>query len=141
MDGTEFARELIKHFGPDRFYHCYKRMGGDLSGSVHIYTMLSPPEHRQAKYPVHSPPPWKCAEFFKSIGMQIDGSVFQHLGPIEWGAMCMVAYGFCKSWKEFGLKTRTLPDSIHARMILGDKNEWTEEYARMLDQITSQRQP
>jgi hypothetical protein len=131
MDGTEFARELINHFGPDRFYHCYRRMGGSLLGAVHIYAMLGPPEL----------PPWKCVEFFKSIGIQIDDNLASSVvsrrraapGLIEWRAMCMVACGFCKSWKDFGLKTRTLPDHLHARMILGEKNEWIEEYAKLLE--------
>lgn len=126
MDGSEFARELIQHFGADRFYHCYTRTGG-MPGAVHVYAMLSPPEL----------PSWKCVEFFKSIGMQIDdrlaSMVLRHPGKIDWEEMCMVAYGFCKSWKEFGLKTNRLPDHLHARMILGGKNKWTEQYARMLE--------
>lgn len=133
MDGSEFARELIRHFGADRFYHCYTRTGGNLPGAIHAYAMLAPPEL----------PPWKCVEFFKSIGMQIDeriaSMVLRHPGEIEWKDMCMVAYGFCKHWKEFGLQTNRLPDHLHARMILCEGNEWTNKYARMLEEFKDEK--
>ena len=130
MDGSEFARELIRHFGDDRFYHCHLRMtGGNVLGTLHIYAMLEPPEL----------PPWKCVEFFKSIGVKTDetlvGKVLRHPGIIGWDEMCMVAYGFCKFHKEFGRRTHGLPDHLHARMILGSKNKWTEQYARMLEDL------
>jgi hypothetical protein len=158
MDGTEFARELIHNFGADRFYHCHIRMcrlswgiyesswglrdcsAGpaffEVVDAVHVYTMLGPPEL----------PPWKCVEFFKSIGVQIDerlaSTALRHPASIEWKEMCMVAYGFCKHWKEMGRKTPTLPSNLHARMILGEKNEWTEEYAReYLKEETYERLP
>lgn len=132
MDGAEFARELVGHFGEDRFYHCYMRTGGKFVGAVHVYTMLGPPEL----------PPWKCVEFFKSIGVQIDerlaSTVLRHPASIEWGEMCMVAYGFCKHWKEMGRKTPRLPANLHARMILGEKNEWVEKYVKNLEELEAE---
>lgn len=127
MDGTEFAKELIAHFGDDRFYHCYLRMtDGNVVGAVHVHSMLIPPEMEA----------WQCVEFFKSIGVSANeglvSAVFRHPKTVDWDEMCMVAYGFCKFRKEFGMRTRGLPAHLHARMILGSKNEWTDKYATML---------
>jgi hypothetical protein len=127
MEGTDFARELVQHFGQDRFYHCYMRNGGNIVHAVQIHAALAPPEIQ----------PWQFVEFFNSIGLRIDESLASKAirhpeKTVEWEDMCRVAFGFCKFWKEFGRRTHELPDHIHIRMILGDKNEWTEKYAELL---------
>lgn len=127
MDGTEFARELIQHFGNDRFYHCYLRNDGSVIDAIRIYNLLGPSEMQ----------PWQVVEFFKSIGIMVEaGNVLRSPEKnIDWNDMCRVAFGFCKFWKELGRRSYELPDHIHARMILGEKNAWTEKYAATLEDL------
>jgi hypothetical protein len=134
IDGTEFARDLIQHFGNDRFYHCYLRNDGSIIDAVCIYTLLGPADMQ----------PWQSVDFFKSIGIMVEetlatnilrGCNIEREKTIDWIDMCRVAFGFCKFWKELGRRTHRLPDHIHVRMILGEKNEWTEKYAAVLEDL------
>lgn len=128
MDGAEFARELIHQFGSDRFYHCYIRMGGSVPGAIQIHVSLEP-----------ETPSWKRTELLKSMGLNADERLLSlRPGNIDWDDMCMVAYGFCKHWKELGRKTFKLPDNLHARMILGGKNQWSEKYVMALDELEAE---
>lgn len=131
MDGTEFAKELMQHFGEDRVYHCCRRTAG-------LHFAILAVQIRLALEPTSEPR--QCVEFFRSIGIEINESlvskVFRHPSQkeqIKWEDMCMVAFGFCKFWKEFGRRTHNLPGHLHARMILGEKNEWTEKYVELLE--------
>jgi hypothetical protein len=130
-DGTEFARELVQEFGNDRFYHCYLRNDGTIIDAICIYALLGPSEIK----------PWQVVEFFKSIGITVEEMLVENIlrrppeKIIDWSDMCRVAFGFCKFWKELGRRKYELPDHIHARMILGEKNEWTEKYAATLEDL------
>jgi hypothetical protein len=130
MDGTEFAKELTQHFGNDRFYHCYLRNDGSIIDAICIYALLGPSEMQ----------PWQVVEFFKSIGIMVEETLAGKIlrspeKTIDWNDMCRVAFGFCKFWKELGRRSHELPDHIHARMILGEKNAWTEKYAATLEDL------
>ena len=130
MDGTEFARELAQHFGKDRFYHCYLRNDGSIIDAICIYALLSPSEMQ----------PWQVVEFFKSIGIIVEETLARNVlrrleKTIDWDDMCRVAFGFCKFWKELGRRSHELPDQIHTRMILCEKNAWTEKYAATLEEL------
>ena len=127
-DGTEFAKELAQHFGNDRFYHCYLRNDGRIIDAICIYILLGPSEMR----------PWQVVEFFKSIGIMVEEMLVKNVPEekiIDWSDMCRVAFGFCKFWKVLGRRSHELPDHIHARMILSEKNTWTEKYAAMLEDL------
>jgi hypothetical protein len=131
---TEFAKELMQHFGEDRFYHCCLRVDKTegVALAVHLRSMLGPLEDEPAQ----------CVKFFSSIGINVDrtlvSKIFRHPAEIKWEDMCMIAFGFCKFWKEFGRKTHKLPAHLHARMILGAKNEWVEKYVELLEDLNEQ---
>lgn len=126
--GPEFAKELIGCFGEDRFYHCCMRTEPGVILAVKVRSMIGP----------ISDEPRECSEFFRSIGIKADESlvskVFRHPTELDWSDMCMVAFNFSKFWKEFGLRTNKLPASLHARMLLGEKNEWTEKYVKIMEE-------
>lgn len=136
----DFGIELIKRYGTDRFYHsCRRTESGDYGSyrAVFIYLYLNNDADK------HS-----CNNFFTSIGLkdcvwpwisedstqsQID-FIKKHFEIDPRTEMCRIAYGLCRYFKEFGLRTHKLPDHIHARMILGEKNKWVVDYLKFLEE-------
>jgi hypothetical protein len=130
----EFAEELIKKYGEDRFYHSCIRTSG--------------PEHTVITYMILNElsggmdDAEACRSFFTGIGL--GSKVKPQLLPFlkhmaqQYEArqnMCRIAFGFCRFWKEFGLRTHVLPDHLHARMLLDEPNEWVRNYAQLLEKF------
>lgn len=126
-ENKTFAEELMKKYGEDRFYHSCHRTSGNIQTSL-VYMALN--ENHE-----------NINAFFNSIGLPACGGNSSTLASIMEPLleprtnMCRIAFGFCRYWKEFGLKTHKLPFNLHARMVFGDKNEWVENYIKLLDKF------
>jgi len=129
----DFAEDLIKSFGEDRFYHCCHRMSGRKQ-TVFLYHKLN--KNIEVE---------KCLQFFNNIGLNADGNIhsiivlcnnlnFTDIVDMR-EEMCKIAYGFSRFWKEYGLRRHVLPDHIHVRMLLAEKNEWVENYITWLKEM------
>lgn len=134
----DFALEMIKKYGEDRFYHNLRRTESDEYGNIRtviIYAILNQDTDKES-----------CNNFFRSIQLKdciwqwdfdritITESTLFGLKVDLRLEMCRTAYGFSKRFKEFGLRTCELPDHIHARMILGEKNEWVIKYLKFIEE-------
>ena len=120
---NDFAQELIKQYGEDRFYHCSNRTT-EPSTTTLLYIALNEGCDKET-----------CNSFFRSIGLsQCVWLYTANYKDIDLRLeLCRIAYGFCRWWKEFGLRTHKLPFHLHARMILDQKNEWTERYVKLIE--------
>jgi hypothetical protein len=122
MDDTnkDFAKELIKQYGEDRFYHCCNRTS-NTAQTLRVYHTLNEDHDLQT-----------CSQFFKTLNLPAQEWISRglKLSNVEdlRVDLCRISFGFSRYWKEFGLKSYILPDHLHARMILGEKNEWVEKY-------------
>jgi hypothetical protein len=136
----DFAKELIERYGEDRFYHSCSRTkseekvfwGNLAKRTLSVYLYLNTNTDKET-----------CDNFFRSLGLKdcvwptfidkipISIKSFPKIEPRK--EMCRIAYGLSFYFKEFGLKTYKLPMHIHARMILGEKNEWVESYLKIIE--------
>jgi hypothetical protein len=136
-ENREFAQELIKKYGSDRFYHSCLRTS-DVQTTLRIYFNLN--EHDD----------FKCSEFMRDIGIYVDEFLFkesalipkiQPTTKVELSRedarfhLCRIAFGFCLNWRELGLRTPELPAHIQSRMILGESNQWVENYALIIQKM------
>lgn len=126
-DDRQFAKELIEFLGEERFYHSCKRTSSPVV-TMTLHNELNKCTVEQSETSL------------RKIGIQIHQPA--HVGytflPCIYEThqhLCRIAFGFCRFWKEFGRKTHTLPDHIHARMTLGENNEWTKQYVELLQKF------
>lgn len=116
----DFAGELIKKYGEDRFYHSCKRTRDSYS-ALRLHMELNSCGREESE------------RFLRSIGID---RMSHRVGagketPRE--ILCRIACGFVRYFKEFGLRTHKLPSVLHARMLLGETNEWVRSYAKLLE--------
>jgi hypothetical protein len=139
----QFAHDLIKHYGEDRFYHSCLRTSS-VAACAGMWLALNCET-------VGEDETRRMVEYLESIGIHdsigIREHVYlyqQHISSAEelrfddknlWENLCRVSFGFCRWWREFGLKTHKLPVHIHARMILGENNEWTRNYTSLVERF------
>lgn len=111
---VDFARDLIRAFGQDRFHHALQRSGyGGHSRSFHESLAGEGPNWESLRAELKLPvvPSYLC-------------------GPASAReALCAVAFVISSNYKEFARKSPVLPACIHARMLLDEQNEWTRKYA------------
>lgn len=124
----DFARELIKGFGEDRFYHAMQRAGhGVLSKS--FYEALGGDLS-------------KWDQFRRDLRLIVNESIrraelLHTIRPdptTTREALCATSFIISSRHKEFARKSPMLPGSIHARMVLDEQNEWTRRYADSLSE-------
>jgi hypothetical protein len=113
----DFAEELIRHYGEDRFYHSCKRTAGYVE-ALWLRSQLTGGEREES------------ARFLASIGIR--PSVNTWVAESGREAVCRVAYGLVRYYKDFALKEHKLPPVLNARMILGESNEWVRKYSELL---------
>jgi hypothetical protein len=124
-DGSkEFAEELIARFGEDRFYHALIRFGSMRQARL-SHQLVGGDEsdwgRKVSDFRLNKPSsPQELKNFLK---WEEDES---------YRVMCMTAFALSKHHKQYALKTGELPSSIHARMMLGQQNEWTKRYSEGL---------
>lgn len=116
-----FAREMVAAFGEDRFYHALMRLG----------------TYREAKafYEALGGSNWdsRAHEMKLRFGMASIGMGNSEMDDKEANEiLCRTACTLAKHHKEFAMRRPTMPPHIHARMVLGEQNEWTRKYAEIL---------
>ena len=116
----DFADELIRVFGEDRFYHSCKRTMDSFS-AYKLHMSLNGCIAEQSLIPLGR------------IGISYEFPSKQNRDLNDRETMCRITYGLTRYFKEFALKTHRPPDGIHARMILGETNEWVRMYSKLLE--------
>lgn len=116
-DLIDFAKDLIASFGEDRFYHALVRYGA-IHEAKNIYMALGGNDSNWTRL---------CTQ------LQLRRSV-ENINPKTdtRELLCRTAWTFSSHYKEYALKSPTLPMHIHARMMLDQQNEWTKRYAEGL---------
>jgi hypothetical protein len=120
-DGSkDFMEEIVARFGEDRFYHALLRFGTSRQARLACRTMTGD----------ESSWPDKVREFsLKSVASLEELSLADRWKDGEaYEAACKAAFALSKHHKEYALKSAELPAAIHARMIIGQQNEWTRKY-------------
>lgn len=114
----DFADEMIRQYGEDRFYHSCKRTGG-ANEAFGLHMQLNGNDRE------------KSLRFLASIGIS---SFEPRITAPEGGreTMCRIAYGLVRYYKEFALRDHRLPAVLNARMILGESNDWVRKYSELL---------
>lgn len=118
----DFAEEMIKKYGEERFYHSCKRTGGGLS-SLKLHMAINDSEPYESKMRLFS------LGFTSSDMRQLKVANDEPVGE----SLCRIAFGFVRFYKEMGLRNHELPPSMNVRMILCDQNKWTSGYVKLLD--------
>lgn len=121
----DFAKDMIKRFGEDRFYHAMLRWGTPRELKL-IHVGLGGTEAEWVR---------KCDELrLVTVGEGIISfpalPAFSKGEP--WEVLCRTAFTISACFKEYALKAPTLPPQLHARMVLGAQNEWTRKYAEKI---------
>ncbi len=126
-EDKNFALEIIKIYGEDRFYHSCLR------GSTHLktkelYKKINNASEEQANF------------FFRQMGLEFVPSYVMPISDLllpeetDHRTLCRIIYNLFKYKKEFAIKEKQLPDHLHARMMFMEKNEWVEKY---IEEISS----
>jgi len=120
----DFAKDLVSRFGEDRFYHAMIRWGFSHE-LVLTHIALGGTEQEWTR---------KCDELrlgsVEGIASFPPGHDF--LEGEAWEVMCRTAYALSLHFKEYAIKRKALPSSIHARMLMGSQNKWTKKYIEWL---------
>lgn len=122
---AEFARQLLKLIGEDRFYHALLRKGRPREAKLIHLALGGTPES------------WisKCYDL-RLAGIGEDIMSFPVRPDFLEGeaheVLCRVAYTLSFHHKEYAGRSPVLPSAIHARMLLDRQNEWTKKYAENL---------
>jgi hypothetical protein len=122
----EFAKEVISFYGEDRFYHSSLQTGSFLQTKRVFHWLVGTQanfEEIVQKYKLHS------LIFEKPFPFASKNSLSQEQSRSE---MCRIVFSLCNNYKKFGLKSKIPPSHIQARMVLGEKNEWVEKYAKLM---------
>lgn len=122
---TQFARDLLRLFGEDRFYHALLRLGQPREAKM-MHTALGGTEEGWIR---------TCRELrLGGVGSERndvrDRTVFAEGEPGD--IICRVACTLSSHFKEYAMRSPALPAPIHARMLLDRQNEWTRKYAENL---------
>ena len=113
-EDLNFAQEIIKRYGEDRFYHAAVLAGCDILKLFHSID-----------------PEGNWLEKSRELKIEAIGSYFvQHKNHRE--ILCHILLVLVKSHKQFAIKTKQPPMNLHARMILGEPNQWVKEYVSEL---------
>lgn len=120
----DFARDLIRTFGDDRFYHALNRAAeGDPRKVRSFYVALRGDGHG-----------W--SELCHGIRLKFKSRWQANLGidekcpqMDERELLCRATYVISSDHKHFAIRRPELPPNIHARMVLDEQNEWTRKYA------------
>lgn len=112
---------MVAGFGEDRFYHALMRLGS----------------YREAKafYEALGGSNWdsKAQEMKIRFGTPSFGMDNYDMDGEEANeVLCRTAYTLAKHHKEFAMRRPAMPPHIHARMVLGEQNEWTRKYVEVL---------
>lgn len=114
----QFAREIIKHFGEDRFYHS-ALWNGSREVAKKFFIALN------------SEANWDAKE--RELGLdrvsakQISTEENMHV------ELCRIVFSICSRHKELGIKNKKPPHNIHARMVFSEKNKWVESYFKIME--------
>lgn len=118
----DFAKEMIRLFGNDRFYHALLRKGRPREAKL-IYLATGGTAHG-----------WVALCYDLRLGAMGEDIMSFPVRP-EFGdqeareVLCRTACTLSLHHKEYAMRNPTLPPSIHARMLLDQQNEWTRKYA------------
>jgi hypothetical protein len=129
-ENRDFANELIKQYGEDRFYHCCMRTSSPYA-TAEMWLLLNADDSLTREENKRN-----CHQFLESISIRpgfVSGIPLHPVDDFMRADLCRIAFGFCRWWKEFGLKKMNLPANIHARMVLGENNEWVRNYVKLLN--------
>ena len=121
----DFANDLIRYFGEDRFYHALLRWGRPREAKLFHVAMGGKESEWESK----------CDQLrLRMVGEDIlSFPVKPAMDKGEaWAILCRIGFTISKHYKEFAARSPTLPPPIHARMVLGNQNEWTKKYAEWL---------
>lgn len=120
----DFAKELMTKFGEDRFYHAMLRWGQPRELKL-VHLALGGTEQGWIQ---------KCDELrLRMVEEMTSFPIRPDFAEGEaWEAMCRTActLSVCK---EYAMRGKVLPPSIHARMVMGNQNQWTKKYVEWLD--------
>lgn len=116
-----FAKEMVAAFGEDRFYHAFMRLGNYREAKA-FYEALGGTDWNSRAQEM------KLKFAMASLAMgsaEIDEEQAKEI-------LCRTAYTLAKHHKEFAMRRPEMPPHIHARMVLGEQNEWTRKYVEVL---------
>lgn len=116
----DFAQELIKGLGEDRFYHAMQRAGYG--------------EHSKSFYEALGGDRLDWDSKKRELRLIVNHSIGVADYATSRKALCATAFVISSRHKEFARKSPLLPASIHARMMLDEQNEWTKKYADNLSE-------
>lgn len=123
----DFAEDMIKRFGEDRFYHAMLRWGAPRELKlVHLGLGGTEADWRR-----------KCDE----LRLMMTGEDIMSF-PVRpafkkgepWEVLCRTACTISVCFKEYALKVPRLPPHLHARMLLGSQNDWTRKYVEKIEE-------
>lgn len=126
-DGSkEFMEELVGKFGEDRFYHALLRFGTTRQARL-AHRLLTGGDDGWHQ---------KMTEFrLKSVASAEDLSLADRWKDGEaYETACKAAFALSRHHKEYAVRSGELPAAIHARMIIGQQNEWTRKYTERLEE-------
>lgn len=128
----DFAEEIIKEYGEDRFYHASIKSDNFLNTN-RLFLFLNGKDanfdKKSRELNLHLVKPKEEIKYY-GIGtpfvapMSDDQKIHEHL--------CKITYELMANYKQFALKSNKLPPNLHARMIFGEKNEWVEKYSKLI---------
>lgn len=131
-DNKEFAQEIIKEYGEDRFYHASIKSGNFLKTNM-LFNSLNGTDANFDK---------KCRELGLHLVKPKEEIKYHGIGIPFVSSMkdpqevhfhlCKIAYELMANYKQFGLRNNKLPPNLHARLLFGEKNEWVEKYATLM---------
>jgi len=116
-----FALEVIKKYGEDRFYHSCLRTSDHFT-TAKIYKEINEDATKN-----------QISQFLNMLGINLVEKTNQWNND-ETGteAICRIIYGLFKYKKQFAIKASRLPDALHNRMVLTNKNEWIKKYIELI---------
>lgn len=116
-----FARDLIAAFGEDRFYHALMRLGNSREAGA-FYSALGGKDWTNKSYELG------LRLAMPSFGMnevEMDDEEAKEV-------LTRTVYTMAAHHKEFAMRRPSMPPHIHARILLGEQNEWTRKYVEAL---------
>ena len=119
---ANFAGDLVKRFGQDRFYHALLRIGSPHEAAI-IHRVLGGDAtswgRLRAELRLKHSVPWGV----------------QSLDEDEvYSVLCRVVHTLSYFHKEYAIRSPQMPPHIHARILLGPRNEWASKYIKNLEE-------
>lgn len=122
------AIDLIKKYGEDRFYHACLRTSNHQQ-TEKIYKEINEKATKEQVF-----------RFFNDFGLNLikpqkrkwPGQYTSYEEETNTESLCRIIYGLFKYKKELAIRDKRLPDHLHNRIMLTEKNDWIEKYVETI---------